>query len=105
MEKTPPADSPKFRLSIFFWIGLVLLVVGSGPLFITIQLADWGLTNDPHPNPVMFGVLFFFTFPLGLGLIFGGLVFSFVRRPAARVIVAIIMIILGLLAVVRFILS
>jgi hypothetical protein len=43
-------------------IGLVLLVVGSGPLLLSIVAAAVGLWPDPNPNPVGPGLLFFFTF-------------------------------------------
>jgi hypothetical protein len=38
------------------------LVIGSGPLFGIIFLADIGLWPDPNPNPIGPGLLFFFTF-------------------------------------------
>jgi hypothetical protein len=40
-----------------FKIGLVLLVVGTGPLTVVILLAKLGLTSDPNPNPVGPGLL------------------------------------------------
>jgi hypothetical protein len=43
-------------------IGFWLLVIGSGPLFGIILLADIGLWPDPNPNPIGPGLLFFFTF-------------------------------------------
>lgn len=42
-------------------IGFWLLVIGSGPLFGIILLADIGLWPDPNPNPIGPGLLFFFT--------------------------------------------
>ena len=46
------------------WIqaGLALLVFGSGPLFVIILLAKLGLTSDPDPNPIFFGILAGLTF-------------------------------------------
>ena len=52
----------RLRRSRLFQVGLVLFVVGSGPLLLTIAAADLGLTRDPNPNPVGFGILAFFTF-------------------------------------------
>ena len=54
-------------------VGLVLLVLGSGPLIGIIVLAAVGLWPDPNPNPIGPGLLFFFTFwpaviCLGLGI-------------------------------------
>jgi len=54
-------------------IGVALLVFGSGPLIATLVAAKLGLTADPNPNPVVFGILAFFTFWPSIGLIVGGL--------------------------------
>ena len=43
-------------------IGFWLFVIGAGPLFGIILLADMGLWPDPNPNPIGPGLLFFFTF-------------------------------------------
>ena len=43
-------------------IGLVLLVLGSGPLIGIIMLAKLGLLSDPNPNPVGPGILAGLTF-------------------------------------------
>jgi len=43
-------------------IGLVLIVVGWGPLIAIIALASIGLWPDPNPNPIGPGLLFFVTF-------------------------------------------
>lgn len=42
-------------------IGLVLVVLGWGPLLAIIVLAAVGLWPDPNPNPIGPGLLFFFT--------------------------------------------
>jgi hypothetical protein len=42
--------------------GLVLLVLGSGPLWGIVLAAELGLWPDPNPNPIGPGLLFFFTF-------------------------------------------
>ena len=53
-------------------IGLVLLVVGTGPLLFIIVAAAVGLWPDPNPNPIGPGLLFFFTFwPAVICLIVG----------------------------------
>ncbi|HEY6825619.1 MAG TPA: hypothetical protein VI259_02105 [Gemmatimonadaceae bacterium] len=46
------------------WVrfGLVLLLIGSGPLLFIIVAAAIGLWPDPNPNPIGPGLLFFFTF-------------------------------------------
>jgi len=40
-------------------MGLVLLIVGSGPLLVIILFAALGITEDPNPNPIGCGVLAF----------------------------------------------
>jgi len=42
-------------------VGLVLLLVGAGPLLFIIVAAAIGLWPDPNPNPIGPGLLFFFT--------------------------------------------
>jgi hypothetical protein len=73
----------KFRLSVLFWIGLILFVVGSGPLLVVILLAKLGVTGDPNPNPIGFGILAGLTIWPSLGLIIAGIVQSFSRCKAA----------------------
>ena len=64
--------------------GLVLLVVGSGPLAAVGIAAKLGLTADPNPNPVMFGILAFLTFfPAILLLVSGAVVFAVGRLRRA----------------------
>lgn len=60
----------------YFKIGLLLLVVGTGPLLAIIAAAKLGLTSDPNPNPIGFGILAFFTFWPGVILMILGLVTS-----------------------------
>jgi hypothetical protein len=45
-----------------FKIGFWLFVLGSGPLLLTILAADLGLTSDPNPNPIGYGILAGLTF-------------------------------------------
>ena len=53
--------------------GLILLAVGTGPLLLVIIAAELGLTRDPNPNPIGFGILAFFTFwPSVLMVAIGG---------------------------------
>jgi hypothetical protein len=78
------APRPKFRLSRFFWTGLILFILGSGPLLAVILLAGLGLTKDPNPNPVGFGILAFFTFWPSIILMIVGVVQSYTRYKSAR---------------------
>lgn len=55
------------------WIGVALLVIGTGPL-LTAGLYEWS-QGDKNSNPVVWGILAFFTFwpsmiliVIGLGL-------------------------------------
>jgi len=60
-------------MSKLFWIGVALLVLGSGPLLLVIAASSLGLLSDPNPNPVGPGLLFFFTFWPGVVLTIFGL--------------------------------
>jgi hypothetical protein len=52
--------------------GLILLAIGTGPLVVSILAAELGLTRDPNPNPIGFGILAFFTFwPAVFLIVFG----------------------------------
>jgi hypothetical protein len=70
---------PKFRLSRLFWIGLILFILGSGPLLTVILLAWLGVTKYPNPNPVGFGMLAFLTFWPSVILVIVGVVQSYTR--------------------------
>ena len=73
-------DSPqRFKLTVVFWIGLALLVLGTGPLLLIVVAAELGLTSDPNPNPIGPGLLAFFTFWPAMILIVWGLVASVLR--------------------------
>ena len=43
-------------------IGLLLVAIGWGPLWMIVLLAAVGLWPDPNPNPLGPGLLFFVTF-------------------------------------------
>jgi hypothetical protein len=77
-------ERPKFRLSRLFWIGLLLLVLGSGPLFTVILLASLGLTKDPNPNPVGLGIIAGLTFWPSLILIIIGVAQSYRRYKSSQ---------------------
>lgn len=73
-------ESPRrFRLTVMFWVGLALLVLGTGPLLMIVVAAELGLTSDPNPNPIGPGLLAFFTFWPAVILIVWGLVTSVLR--------------------------
>jgi hypothetical protein len=75
---------PTFKLSKLFWIGIVILTVGSGPLLLTILFASLGFTRDPNPNPIGFGIMALLTFWPSIGLILAGLGQSFKRYREAK---------------------
>jgi MFS superfamily sulfate permease-like transporter len=53
--------------------GLILLVLGTGPLVFVMVAAKLGFGNDPNPNPVIHGMLAGLTFYPSLGLVIWGL--------------------------------
>jgi len=75
---------PRFKLSRLFWIGLALLILGTGPLLAIIAAASLGLLSDRNPNPIGPGLLTFFTFWPAVILIVWGLVASVTRYRRAR---------------------
>jgi hypothetical protein len=74
----------KFRFSRVFWTGLILFLVGSGPLLVVILLAWLGVTDDPNPNPVGFGILAFLTFWPSVITMIVGLTQSYMRHKSAQ---------------------
>jgi hypothetical protein len=84
MMESSREQPPEFQFSKVFWIGIVVLAVGTGPLFITMLLASLGLTKDPNPNPVGFGIMAFFTFYPSIALIVVGLIISMSRSRSVR---------------------
>lgn len=58
----------------WFKSGLILLVLGSGPLWTIVLLAAIGQWPDPNPNPIGPGLLFFFTFWPAVALMSVGVV-------------------------------
>lgn len=63
-------------------LGIVLLLLGSGPLLSLIILAKLGVTADPNPNPIGLGMLAMFTFWPSIALIVAGLILR--RRSHSR---------------------
>jgi len=84
MSQTAATSQRKCRTSRLLWIGLALFVLGSGPLLITILLATLGLTRDPDPNPIGFGILALFTFWPSVILIVIGVARTVSRRQATK---------------------
>jgi hypothetical protein len=73
MNTTLRQQPPAFKLSRLFWAGICVFAVGSGPLLLVILFAALGLTKDPNPNPVGFGIMALLTFWPGIGLTLAGL--------------------------------
>jgi len=65
----------------YFVAGALLFLFGTGPLLTVIALAGLGLTKDPNPNPVGFGILAFLTFWPSVFLLIVGFAKSGGRRP------------------------
>jgi hypothetical protein len=71
---------PRFKLTRMFWIGIGLLVLGTGPLLAIILAASLGLLR----NPIGPGLLAFFTFWPAVILTVWGLVASIARYRRAQ---------------------
>jgi hypothetical protein len=67
-----------------FRIGLILFILGSGPLLTVILLAWLGVTKDPNPNPVGFGLLAFLTFWPSVIMVIVGVVQSYTRYKSGQ---------------------
>jgi hypothetical protein len=78
-EIARPAQESR-RVSRLLWIGLGIFVFGSGPLLIIILATQLGLTRDPNPNPIGFGILAFFTFWPSLFMIAIGIRRTILKR-------------------------
>ena len=83
MDQTP-FQPPSFRLNLLGWLGLAGLLLGTGPLVAVMVMARAGLTSDPNPNPVGFGILMFLTFWPSLTLFLIGAALSVARYARAR---------------------
>jgi hypothetical protein len=59
----------KYLRSRFVQVGLILLVLGTGPLLTVVLLAKLGIYHDPDPNPVFLGMLAGLTFWPALGIL------------------------------------
>ena len=58
------------------WVGVGMLVLGTGPLLLTVAL-------DPKANPVGLGMLTFFTFWPSILLIVVGMILGVIRAVKA----------------------
>jgi hypothetical protein len=74
----------KSGMSKWFWVGLGLFILGSGPLLAIIVMAELGLTKDPNPNPIGPGLLAFFTFWPSIGCMVIGIFRTRQRRRTDR---------------------
>ncbi|MDG1219608.1 MAG: hypothetical protein P8N08_05470 [Flavobacteriaceae bacterium] len=55
-------------------IGIIILIIGSGPLFFVMLFAKIGILDDPNPNPIIFGLMAMITFWPSLILILIGII-------------------------------
>jgi MFS superfamily sulfate permease-like transporter len=81
-ERTMKTKSKK---NILLIIGVVLLVIGSGPLLIIMGLAALGFGDDPNPNPVIFGIMAGLTFWPSIILIVIGLYRNYKKSTSRKV--------------------
>ena len=70
----------RFWRSRYFVAGALLFVLGAGPLLVVIALARLGMTEDPNPNPVGFGILAFLTFWPSIALMLVGFARDVARK-------------------------
>lgn len=75
----------KSKKNILLIIGVVLLVIGSGPLLIILGLAALGFGDDPNPNPVIFGIMAGLTFWPSTILIANGLYRNYKKSTSRKV--------------------
>ena len=67
-----PEEDENMRPYLRSWrirVGVILLVLGTGPLVSIMVAARLGFTDDPNPNPVLFGMLAGLTFWPSVALI------------------------------------
>ena len=77
---TPDTRGRRRRWPKSLSVGCGLLVLGTGPLFLIEIMAWLGLTTDPNPNPVGFGMLAAVTIWPSAGLIVYGIIVSVWHR-------------------------
>ena len=82
MSKTTEHESRQIRFSNSWAIrvGLLLLVLGTGPLFAMILAGGLGWTSNSNPNPIWPGLLAGLTFLPGVILITAGVAKVTARR-------------------------
>jgi hypothetical protein len=77
-------SSPQARSRLATWLlsaGVILLIMGTGPLLAIIVAAQLGWLADPNPNPIGPGLLAAFTFWPSVVLIVAGLAIRTRRAP------------------------
>ena len=74
----------KAALPKMFWIGLAILILGTGPLLVFGGAAALGLTRDPNPNPIGLGLLAFISFWPAVIMMGAALVTVIDRHRAAK---------------------
>jgi len=65
LDKTSE-ENVRATIKLYLITGLIFLIFGSGPLLGSILFAKLGLTSDPNPNPIFFGMMAGFSFWPGL---------------------------------------
>ena len=64
-------------------IGIIMLLIGSGPLILIILASKIGI-GDPNPNPVGFGIMAMLTFWPSLALIIIGIILNLYNKYSKR---------------------
>lgn len=75
----PPRPARRRRVNPVLWIGLAVLLLGTGPLLAILAAARLGWSSDPNPNPIGPALLAFFSFWPGVALTVIGAVLTLVN--------------------------
>ena len=84
MNKPVKNQGIRFRDSKLLWTGALTFLVGSGPLLVSLLAEAQGLTRDPNPNRVGFGILAMLTFWPGIAMMAAGVISVLAWRGELR---------------------
>ena len=61
-------------------IGIIIFIIGSGPLLSTMLFSNIGILDDPNPNPIIFGLMAMITFWPSIILILIGIIIQLTKQ-------------------------
>ena len=59
--------------------GIIIFIIGSGPLLSIMLLSKIGILDDPNPNPIIFGLMAMITFWPSIILIVIGIIIQLTK--------------------------